>query len=724
MISITEKTRKDLEFTSVLSTIASICVTELGKAKAEAITPIGHKDQLMAALHQTSEYLASFSNNNAIPNHGFEAITSDLKLLLIEDSFLEISSFQKFASLSATVNTQILFFRKFKDYYPTLFELSAQLEYTKSIIQKVEEVIDKYGVIKDNASPDLALIRHHINRVRGKVNQSFGQALVHYSSQGYLDDIKESVVENRRVLAVLAMYRKKVKGSILGNSKTGSIAYIEPEATLQYSRELNNYEYEEREEIIRILKRLTTELRPFAPLLSAYETYLSTIDVVYAKARYAFEINGILPQITEKKRLFFREAFHPILYLTNKLKKEITYPQTIELNASNRIIVISGPNAGGKTISLKTVGLLQLMLQSGILIPVHERSETFLFDRILTDIGDNQSIENHLSTYSYRLKNMNYFLKKCNAKTLFLIDEFGTGSDPDLGGALAEVFLEEFYHREAFGIITTHYTNLKILANELPFATNANMLFDEKSLEPLFKLHLGQAGSSFTFEVAQKNGIPYGLINRAKKKVEGEKVRFDKTIAQLQKERSKLEKTSENLKEEEVKAREESKRMEQINAKIQEKLERYQEVYDANQRLIYMGQKIDDLAGKYFNTKDKKILIGEFLKMIEIENSKRKKVTAKEKKQQEIVQKQVETELKVKVEAIRQVKKVKKIEAQKAAETKPKIEVKIGDRVRMIDGKAVGTLDVIEKQKATVNYGLFTSKVDVSQLEFVERPKK
>jgi DNA mismatch repair protein MutS2 len=382
--------------------------------------------------------------------------------------------------------------------------------------------------------------------------------------------------------------------------------------------------------------------------------------------------------------------------------------------------VISGPNAGGKTISLKTVGLLQLMLQSGMLIPVHERSETFLFDRILTDIGDNQSIENHLSTYSYRLKNMNYFLKKCNDKTLFLIDEFGTGSDPELGGALAETFLEEFYAREAFGIITTHYSNLKILANELPFASNANMLFDEKSLEPMYKLILGQAGSSFTFEVAQKNGIPFGLINRAKKKIEGGKVRFDKTIATLQKERSKLEKTSLNLKEEETKAREESKKMETINAKIQDKLERYQELYDANQRLIYIGQKIDDISESYFNNKDKKTLIGEFLKMVEIENSKRKKLSVKEKKVKEVIQKKVEEEVKVIVEEIRVVKKEKKIKAKIEEENKPKVTLKVGDRVRMIDGKAIGTIDVIEKTKATVNYGIFTSKVSLDQLEYVQ----
>ena len=722
MISITDKTLQDLEFNTILETISAICNTEIGKEKALQITPFKEKDLLMNALLQTSEYVSSFTNNNAIPNHGFDNISTDLKMLGIEDSFLEVGSFRKMATLSETVNVLLLFFKKFNDYYPKLNERALQVEYTKFIIQKIDEVVDKYGVIKDNASPDLINIRRDMSVVRGKVNQSFGQAMSQYNSLGYLDDIKESFVENRRVLAVLAMYRRKVKGSILGSSKTGSIAYIEPEATLKYSRELSNLEYEEREEITRILKKLSNDIRPFLDLLKQYQEFLSDVDVISAKAKYANKINAILPNIVEEKRMYFRDAFHPILFLNNKIKGEKTYPQTIELQNENRIIVISGPNAGGKTISLKTVGLLQLMLQSGMLIPVHERSETFLFDRILTDIGDHQSIENHLSTYSYKLKNMNYFLKKCNSKTLFLIDEFGTGSDPELGGALAETFLEEFYHRESFGIITTHYSNLKILANELPFASNANMLFDEKSLEPMYKLILGQAGSSFTFEVAQKNGIPYGLINRAKKKIDGGKVRFDKTIATLQKERSKMEKTSLNLKDEETKAREESKKMETINAKIQEKLERYQELYDANQRLIYIGQKIDDISETYFNNKDKKILIGEFLKMVEIENSKRRKLSVKEKKVKEVIKKQVVEEVTVKVEEIRKEKKEKKIKAALIPE-KPKVELKVGDRVRMNDGKAIGTLDKIEKNKAVVNYGVFTSKVSLEVLEFVERPK-
>lgn len=721
MISITEKTLQDLQFPTVLETISDGCNTDIGKEKALQIKPFRNKEELMQSLMQTSEYVSSFQNNNAIPNHGFDAITHEIKFLAIEDSFLEVGSFRKIANLSATTNVLLNFLKKFDDYYPNLNARASRVELTKDIISSIDAIVDKYGEIKDNASPALSGIRQNMNLVRGKVNQSFGVALTQYNGLGYLDDIKESFVQNRRVLAVLAMYRRKVKGSILGSSKTGSIAYIEPEATLKYSRELANLEYEEKEEITRILKNLSNVIRPFLPLLVEYQDFLSDIDVVAGKAKYANRINGILPTITEERRLFFREAYHPILYLNNKQKKEITHPQTIELKQENRIIVISGPNAGGKTISLKTVGLLQLMLQSGILIPVHERSETFLFDRILTDIGDNQSIENHLSTYSYRLKNMNYFLKKCNSKTMFLIDEFGTGSDPELGGALAEIFLEEFYHREAFGIITTHYSNLKILANELPYATNANMMFDEKSLEPMYKLALGQAGSSFTFEVAQKNGIPFGLINRAKKKIEVGKVRFDKTIATLQKERSKLEKTSLNLKEEETRAREESKKMENINTRIQQKLESYQELYDSNQKIIYIGQKIDDIAEKYFNNKNKKELIGEFLKIVEIENSKRKKATPKEVKAKVEKQKEIIAEVEVKVEEIRKEKKEKKL---KPVVEKPKPILKVGDRVRMLDGRSVGSIDVIEKNKATVNYGIFTSKVSLDELELVEAVKK
>nr|WP_288935678.1 DNA mismatch repair protein MutS [uncultured Allomuricauda sp.] len=723
MQNIHSKTLQDLEFPTVLTQIAARCNTELGKEDALTIKPFQHKEELMKVLGQTSEYLASFSNDNRIPNHGFDQINNELGLLKIDNSTLEIAGFRKIGGICKTLAIHQKFFKKFKEYYPLLFDKVNALELHPEIPAAIDDVIDKFGEIKDSASDELRYIRSQINEVRSKINQSFNTALGRYQSSDFLDEIRESVVENRRVLAVKAMHRKKVKGTVMGTSKTGSIVYIVPEATLSYTRELSNLEFEEKEEIQRILNKLTDEIRPYLELLREYQTYLSDTDITAAKAKYANEMSGLLPEINEEREMHLRDAYHPLLYLSNKRKNEKTWPQTIKLHKENRIIVISGPNAGGKSITLKTIGLLQVMLQSGMLIPVHERSSVCFFDKILTDIGDNQSIENHLSTYSYRLKNMNYFLKKCNDKTLFLIDEFGTGSDPELGGALAEAFLEIFYERDAYGVITTHYANLKALADELPHATNANMLFNSKTLEPTFQLVLGEAGSSFTFEVAQKNGIPYSLINKAKKKIERGKVRFDATIAKLQKERSKMVETGSKLKEEESKAREESERLEQLNSKIKSKLESYQEMYDHNQRMIQLGNKVNTAAEKYFIDKKKRPLISEMLRIVETENSKRRKTTAKKAKAKQQEKKQVAEELEQKIKKVRVEKKIKKKKEVQAEKNKPRPVFKIGDRVRLMDGKAVGSIDTLEKGKAVVNYGMFTTNVSVDQLELVEAKK-
>ncbi|WP_047245221.1 endonuclease MutS2 [Maribacter thermophilus] len=723
MAKIHSKTLQDLEFPTVLQQVADRCKTDLGKQAALEIMPLPHQTQMELSLGKTSEYLSSLISDNKIPSHGFDSIGGELKLLKIENTTLELQGFKRIAGICDTVATHQKFFKKFKEYFPLLHEFALELEPNKEIPVLINNVIDRFGEVKDNASDNLFNIRRQMNQVRGKISQSFGAALASYQSSDYLDDIRESVVENRRVLAVKAMYRKKIKGAVMGTSKTGSIVYIEPEAALKYSRELNNLEFEEKEEIQRILNQLTDQIRPFRALLSDYQVYLTQIDVTAAKARYAQDINAIKPKINAEQRLFLRDAYHPLLFLSNKRKGEKTYPQTIELHNENRIIVISGPNAGGKSITLKTIGLLQVMLQSGLLIPVHERSEVCFFDKILTDIGDNQSIENHLSTYSYRLKNMNQFLKRCNDRTLFLIDEFGTGSDPELGGALAEAFLEVFYERGSYGVITTHYANLKALANELPHATNANMLFDSKTLEPTFQLILGQAGSSFTFEVAQKNGIPYSLINKAKKKIERGKVRFDATIAKLQKERSKMAQTGSRLQEEESKVREEAARLEKLNAKIKAKLENYQELYDHDQRMIQLGNKVNIAADKYFQNNKKRPLISELLRIVETENSRRKKKTAQEAKAERAKKAQVAQEVQKEVRVIREKKKIEKKKAIIKEKNKPRPVFKVGDRVRMQDGKAVGSIDSIEKGKAIVNYGMFTTNVSVDQLELVQAKK-
>ena len=716
MGNLPKKTLEDLEFFEVTEQISDFAITPMGKASCIALEPMADRDTMLKELHSVSEYLASFDNDNRIPNHGFEDLSPAFKLLKIENSVLEITAFRNIAAASLTVNTLLVFLNKFKTYYPSLLSLGSEIEINKEIKKEIDSVIDRFGEVRDNASEDLNNLRKQIQALKGKISQSFNKALSHYQNLDYLDDIRESVVENKRVLAVKAMYRRKVKGGIMGSSKTGSIVFIEPEATLNFSRELQNLVFEESEEIKKILSQLTEYLRPELGLIKYYQSYLIDIDTIFARARYAQAINGLLPIFSDQQELELKNAYHPLLYRTHQLENKKTFPQDIHLHTKSRIVVISGPNAGGKSITLKTVGLLQLMLQSGILIPVHEKSRVCWFDRILTDIGDNQSIENHLSTYSYRLKNMKGFLKKCDDKTLFLIDEFGTGSDPELGGALAEVILEDFYERQSFGLITTHYANLKLLADEQPAMMNANMQFDDKTLEPVFKLILGEAGSSFTFEVAQKNGIPFSLINRAKKKIERGKVRFDATIAKMQKERYQMAQTGKSLKEKENKFENESDRLEKLNEKLKSKLVNYQELFDHNQRMIVLGNKLNDLAERFFQNNKKRPMIADLLRLIEAENAKRKRKTAAQAKKDREVKKEVAKEVNQKLVSIRKEKKKNKTTTP-PHKPKPVIDLKVGDKVRMVDGKSVGSIDSIEKQKAIVNYGLFTTQVSLDQLE-------
>lgn len=713
-----KKTLEDLEFYRVTEQIADFAVTPMGKLACEALAPLLDQKTLLPELRAVSEYLASFDNDNSIPNHGFEDLSTAFQLLKIENSVLEINAFRNIAAASLTVNTLLKFLHKFKTYYPTLQQLGSEIGINTEIKKEIDNVIDRFGEIRDNASETLFSLRKQIQALKGKIAQSFNKALTHYQNLDYLDDIRESVFENKRVLAVKAMHRRKVKGGIMGSSKTGSIVFIEPEATLNFSRELQNLVFEETEEIKRILSQLTDFLRPLLDLIKHYQSYLIHLDTIFARARYAQVINALLPVFSDQQELELKNAYHPILYRTHQLEGKKTFPQDIHLHPQSRIVVISGPNAGGKSITLKTVGLLQLMLQSGILIPVHEKSRVCWFDSILTDIGDNQSIENHLSTYSYRLKNMKGFLKKCDDKTLFLIDEFGTGSDPELGGALAEVILEDFYERNSFGLITTHYANLKLLADEQPAMINANMQFDNKTLEPIFKLILGEAGSSFTFEVAQKNGIPFSLINRAKKKIERGKVRFDATIARMQKERHEMAKTGKSLKEKENKFENESERLEKLNEKLKSKLVNYQELFDHNQRMIVLGNKLNDLAERFFQNNKKRPLIAELLRLVESENAKRKRKTAAQAKKDHQLKKVVAQEVNQKIEKIRKEKKQKK--SQPTPPPRPKVTLKVGDKVRMLDGKSVGSIDAIEKQKAIVNYGLFTTQVSLDQLEIAQ----
>ena len=714
-MAILKKTLEDLEFDIVIDNIVSNCNSSLGKKEAKSIKPELDFDKVNFSLELASEYLTSLESDNNFPNHFFESISSEIKLIQILNSQLEIDSFRKIKTVVELTILHIKFLKKFKSYYVNIYELTKNLSVSKEIITEIDSVIDKYGFIKDNATNKLFDIRKNINSTKSKIRQSFTSSLNSCNTNGYLDEIKESLIDNRRVLAVKAMYRRKVKGQMMGSSKTGSIVYIEPQETLTQSRKLQDLLYDESQEIKKILRDLTAFHLPYTDVLSDYQNYLTEIDLISAKSKYAFLINGIKPNLTSKRITSLIKAYHPLLLISNKNSNLKTYPQTVSLEIENRILVVSGPNAGGKSITLKTIGLLQVMLQAGILIPVHHSSEMCVFKNVISDIGDNQSIENQLSTYSYRLKNMNSFLKKCNSETLFLIDEFGTGSDPELGGALAEIFLEVFYERKSFGVITTHYSNLKLLANELPHMSNANMEFNHKTLEPTFNLVLGQAGSSFTFEVAQKNGIPYSLINKAKKKIERGKVRFDATIAKLQKQRLELDKTTDSLKIEEDKFRKENQKLNATNDKIKSKLINYQELFDSNQRMITVGNKLNDISERYFNSGKKRVLVSELLKLVDTLNSKRKNINFSKAKIKRKKNKKTKEILETELKKIRSEKK-----REKKSNKKSIVNFKIGDKVKIEGSSTVGVIDSIEKNKAVINYDTFTTQTNLSKLEFVK----
>ncbi len=709
-MQVSEQTLQDLEFPKILEKISEFAFNERTSQLILDLKPYENHDHLVQDLFATNEYLSSFESGNRIPFSEFFYMKEFLPRLEIENYYLNAEQFFQIKSNSIQIKEITKFFTEFETYYPMLNSLVSEVHYEKQIVKEIELVFNRHGEIKDDASPELFEIRKQIKQVTARISDLFKKSIVHNSQ--YLDDIKETVIDDKRVLAVISSVRKRVKGRFLGTSKTGSISFIEPESVLKSNRELEELKEEEAKEIIKILRHLTSIIATHKELLVEYEELLEYFDFTQAKAEFALQINAVLPQLKNEIILNLVDAYHPLLFLSNNEKKLKTIPQSLKLDKNQRIIIISGPNAGGKSITLKTIGLNQLMIQSGILIPVHPKSEIGFFDKIFTDIGDNQSIENQLSTYSYRLKQMSYFIRNVDKNTLLLVDEFGTGSDPELGGALAEVFFEEFYERKAFGIFTTHYTNIKIAAENLSEAINASMLFDEKSLNPLYKLEIGQAGSSFTFEVAEKNKIPFRLINRAKKKVEQDKVRLDKTILKLQQEKFQIQKTKDQVEELKQTSESQSKELESTHEKIREKLVDFQLLYDNELKSLQAGKKMNDWADDYLKSKNKKKLIGDFLKWVEMENSKKTESQSSEKEKERVIQKEVKKELKRNLQTIKVEKK--KLEEKKEKEVQKSIEsLKKGDRVKIRDSNSVATVEKIEGKTILLNYGQFTAKVSI-----------
>lgn len=709
----------ELEFPGLLREVALYAYSPKVREKILSLRPV-ERSKAEILLKKTLEFLSACESKNIIPFDEYEDIEEELKLTSIGNFRLESAAFFRIRKITEQIGKLQNFFSKFVHIFPHLADEVRGLDFRREIIDKIAAVFNHFGEVKNEASPLLKGIREEISSVRRMVQENFSKSLNHYAQQDFLDEIRESIIDDQRVLAVKSGFKKRVSGRVLSISKTGSITYIQPESVLKHYYKLRECEEEERKEIDRILRKLTAEISEFQPQLAEYQSYIFQLDITRAKAKFAEKVNGVLPKINSHKTLKLINAYHPLLWIRNRTENREIYSQTLELSEKNRIICISGPNAGGKSVTLKTVGLLQLMLQSGILVPVHPKSEMFFFERMMTDIGDNQSIENQLSTYSSRLKKMSRVVREADENTLLLIDEFGTGSDPELGGALAEAFLEFFYGKKSFAIITTHYTNIKLTVEQLPHAQNAAMLFDEETLAPMYKLEIGQAGSSFTFEVARKNNIPRFIIHSAKKKVEKDVVNLDKAIVKLQQEKFEVEKLKSDLVEKRDSTQTKRDNLQKLNDQLKRKLYNFQKLYEDECRKLQFGAKIEVFVESYIKGKSRKEVVKDFVKILEQEKFRRTQDVNKVSEERlKVVKRKVAQELK-KDNVLQNIAETEE-KLQEQARRERALWLKIGQRVRIIGSTSIGTIEKIEVKcnKVILNYGLFKTQISADELERV-----
>jgi len=525
-----------IDFTSIRQLLKDKCVSTLGGEKVDEIEFSSDYAEVMRLISQTDEMLQVLtSDSDELPIGDFYDVRPALSRVRIEGLFLdELEVFDLRRALEA-VRRLVAFLTKHEaEVYPHLHELVVGVDTFPLIIQRIDAILNKFGKIKDNASTELARIRKDTFQVQSSISRTLNAILRQAQTDGYVDkDVAPTMREGRLVIPVSPAFKRKVKGIVHDESATGKTVFIEPTQVVEANNRLRELEGEERREIMRILLDFTNFVRPHSEEIFASQYFLGQIDFLRSKALFAIEIKAIKPRVDDMCQLEWAKAVHPLLFLSLKKQGKEIVPLDIVLNEKQRILLISGPNAGGKSVCLKTVVLLQYMIQCGLLVPLHDSSRAGIFDRLFIDIGDEQSIENDLSTYSSHLLNMKFFIKNSNPKTLLLIDEFGTGTEPLIGGAIAEASLERFNRNLAFGVITTHYTNLKHFAEDAEGIVNGAMLYDRQHLQPLFQLNIGNPGSSFAIEIARKIGLPEDLIAEAAEKVGAEHLDYDKHLQDI-----------------------------------------------------------------------------------------------------------------------------------------------------------------------------------------------
>ena len=702
-------------FDKVRRLISDKCLSPLGQERVAEMEFSADYTTVIERLEQTDEFVRILHGEVEFPASFFFDVRYSLKRIRPEGTWLDEKELFDLKRSLQTINDIVRFFRTEEDEeiaYPALTALAGDILVFPQLIGKIDSILDKFGKVKDNASPTLAQIRKEISSTMSGISRSLQSILRNAQSEGVVDkDVTPTMRDGRLMIPVAPAFKRKIKGIVHDESASGKTVFIEPEVVVEANNRVRELEGDERREIMKILTEFTNIVRPMVPdILQSYE-FMADIDFIRAKALFAEQVKGIKPVVENVQQVDWARAVHPLLYLSLQKQNKQVIPLDITLDEKKRILIISGPNAGGKSVCLKTVGLLQYMMQCGLLIPLHESSRTGIFSSIFIDIGDEQSIENDLSTYSSHLTNMKYFVRNCNEKTIILIDEFGSGTEPQIGGAIAEALLVRFNRNRSFGVITTHYQNLKHFAEDTEGIVNGAMLYDRHLMQPLFKLSIGNPGSSFAVEIARKIGLPEDVIADASAKVGSDYIDMDKYLQDIVRDKRYWESKRQNIRQQEKKLEDITSRyekdLEEVNRQRKEimreaKAEAQRILAEANARIENTVREIKEAQAEKEQTKLARKALEEFKASVESAGEEDDKIARKMAKLQE-----------------RKERKKQKQKAPAAKQTFNRDVIEVGDNVRLKGQVSAGT--VMELQQAVVAFGMIKSTLKLEQLEKVSK---
>lgn len=686
-----------LEFDKVLDLLKKLCLGEQGIDRVSQIKPQQNADRIVEMLSEVREMKSTIEESDRFPISNYFSIDEELKMLEVEGYVLPEEGLKRINIILIFIRDIFRFFNATRrDAYPALYQVIRKLSFDEGLIKAIEAVIDEEGNIRPDASPELTRIKKQIGSKQKELERQFRIVINTYRSKGWLSDNIESFRNGRRVLSVPSEHKRKIRGIIHDESTTGKTAFIEPEAIIDINNDIFDLETDERREIYRILKELSAELRPYVPQMSVYQEKLVRYDLIQAKAHLAVQMDAVQPVVKPKPNFGIQVGRHPLLYLKNKKLEKKTVPFDFQLFKPNRILVLSGPNAGGKSITLKSIGLMQLMLQSGLLVPVEEQSEMGIFSDMFVDIGDQQSIEDDLSTYSSRLENMRNFLEKASRDSLVLIDEFGSGTDPKIGGAIAEAILKEFNDLKVHGIITTHYSNLKIFAFKTRGIVNASMTFDKETLSPTYEFKIGRPGSSYAFEIAQKSGLSGKVLKYAKHRTGKNEKAVDQLLVDLQQEKQDLEEQLQELNERQKKLDKLIKNYEQLHREL-----------EYRRKKVKLESKEQALQQTARDNQEMERLIREIKEQQNLEKAKKLSYKVKEERQA----------LSEQVSGLRE--EIYYEPKQQDAKTGS---IEVGDFVKLKTGGATGTVESIDRNRAVVLMGDMRMTIKLRDLQHAKAP--